>query len=102
FISGSFSEGFGLTYIEALNAGLPIVTYKARFGAMELIKEGVNGYLKDFSRNDDTYNVQQLTEGIRQLVATDLNQLKANTRKSVRMFQDTIIAEKWSELIDAL
>lgn len=102
FISGSFSEGFGLTYIEALNAGLPIVTYKARFGAMELIKEGVNGYLKDFSRNDDTYNVQQLTEGIRQLVATDLNQLKANTRKSVRMFQDSIIAEKWSELIDAL
>ena len=62
----------------------------------------VNGYLKDFSRNDDTYNVQQLTEGIRQLVATDLNQLKANTRKSVRMFQDSIIAEKWSELIDAL
>ncbi len=91
-----------MTYIEALNAGLPIVTYKARFGAMELIKEGVNGYLKDFSRNDDTYNVQQLTEGIRQLVATDLNQLKANTRKSVRMFQDSIIAEKWSELIDAL
>ena len=102
FISGSFSEGFGLTYIEALNAGLPIVTFKARFGAMELIKEGVNGYLKDFSRTDEAYTIQQLTDGIRQLTTSDLNQLKANTRKSVRMFQDAIIAEKWSELIDAL
>jgi hypothetical protein len=69
---------------------------------MELIKEGVNGYLKDFSRTDEAYTIQQLTDGIRQLTASDLNQLKANTRKSVRMFQDAIIAEKWSELIDAL
>lgn len=102
FISGSYSEGFGLTYIEGLDAGLPIVTFKARFGALELIKDGVNGYLKDLSRTDEEYNVQQLAEGIIQLLQSDQQKLKNNTRASVKAYQDSKIANKWKELINGL
>lgn len=102
FISGSYSEGFGLTYIEALDAGLPIVTFKARFGAVELIKNGVNGFLKDFSRTDEEYSKQQLTEGIIQLLESDPQKIIQQTRDSVRDYQDSLIANKWKELIDGV
>ncbi|MDT2524397.1 MULTISPECIES: glycosyltransferase [Enterococcus] len=102
FISGSYSEGFGLTYIEALDAGLPIVTFKARFGALELVKDGVNGYLKDFSRTDEEYSREQLKEGILQLLKANHQEIVNNTRISVRDYQDSIIANQWKELINGL
>lgn len=102
FISGSYSEGFGLTYIEALDAGLPIVTFKARFGAIELIKDGVNGFLKDYSRTDEAYSVKELTAGIQQLINSDQSAWAKNTRNSVSEYQDSIIANKWKELINGI
>ncbi|RXT20494.1 glycosyl transferase [Lacticaseibacillus chiayiensis] len=102
FISASFSEGFGLTYIEALNAGLPIVTFKARFGALELVKDGQNGFLQDFKREDDEFDVEQLMRGIERLMKSDYAQLQKNTQISVASFQDHVIAGKWRKLIDAL
>lgn len=102
FISASFSEGFGLTYIEALNAGLPIITFKARFGAIELVQDGENGFLQPFKRDDDDYNVNQLVEGIKRLISSDYAQLQANTQTSVKSFQNHVIAGKWRNLIDGL
>lgn len=102
FISASYSEGFGLTYIEALNAGLPVVTFKARFGAMELIKDSINGYIKDFVREDEAFNIAQLILGVRQIMQSDYLKLKADTIASVEQFQDHIIAEKWRNLLDEL
>ncbi|WP_125768746.1 glycosyltransferase [Lapidilactobacillus wuchangensis] len=102
FISGSYSEGFGLTYIEALNAGLPVVTYNARFGAQELIHEGQNGFLADFKRDDADYSVQQLYLALKRLLAADYGVLQANTQKSIQRYHDHVIAADWSELINAL
>ncbi|WDF83076.1 glycosyltransferase [Lacticaseibacillus pabuli] len=102
FISASFSEGFGLTYIEALNAGLPVVTFKARFGAEELIHDGENGFLMPFKRNDDDYSVNQLADGLRKLFKANYAQLVQQTQQSITQYQDHVIAGKWKELIDEL
>ncbi|KRM87288.1 glycosyltransferase [Lacticaseibacillus thailandensis] len=102
FISASFSEGFGLTYIEALNAALPVVTFKARFGAMELVKDGNNGFLQEFKRDDDDFNVAQLVKGLERLMQADYGRLVKNTQASVKQFQDHVIANKWKELIHGL
>ncbi|GAB7391530.1 glycosyltransferase [Lactococcus garvieae] len=102
FVSASFSEGFGLTYIEALDAGLPVITFKARFGAMELIKDGENGFIRDFSRLDEKYNVKQLSDGIYKLLESDYNKIKQNTIRSVEHFQDCYIAEKWRDMLNEL
>jgi accessory Sec system glycosylation protein GtfA len=102
FISASFSEGFGLTYIEALNAGLPVVTFKARFGAEELVHDGENGFLQPFKRDDDEYSANQLAIGLRKLFKANYGKLVKRTQQSVTEFQDHVIAGKWKELIDAL
>lgn len=102
FVSASFSEGFGLTYIEALNAGLPVVTYNARFGALELIKDNVNGFLQSFKRNDTQYNVDQMVEGLKRLKAADYQKLCQQTISSVAEFQDKRIAEEWRKMLDEL
>ncbi|MCI1891036.1 MAG: glycosyltransferase [Schleiferilactobacillus perolens] len=102
FVSASYSEGFGLTYIEALNAALPVVTFNARFGAQELIKDGDNGFLQDFKRDDEDYNVTQLVAGIKRLLAEDYGQLQEHTRASVKDYQDHVIADKWGALINEL
>lgn len=102
FISASLSEGFGLTYIEALNAGLPIVTFKARFGALELVQDGKNGFLQDFKREDKDYNIAQLVTGISRLIKADYPTLQENTQSSVKSFQDHVIADEWRNLINEL
>ncbi|USS84996.1 glycosyltransferase [Fructilactobacillus myrtifloralis] len=103
FISTSFSEGFGLTYIEALNAGLPVVTFNARFGAQELVHDGVNGYLVDLKRDDDDYNVEQIQGALQKLLkGNNYSKLQAATSKSVAEFQDHITADKWRDLINGL
>lgn len=102
FVSGSFSEGFGLTFIEALNAALPVIAFDARFGAQELIDDGVNGFLQPFKRGDEAYNVDQLKIAIHRLLDANYAQLRKNTQQSVKQYQDHVNAEKWKVLIDEL
>lgn len=102
FVSASYSEGFGLTYIEALNAGLPVVTFNARFGAMEMIQDGYNGYSYDFKRDDTDFNVKQLEAGIERLTNTDIPQMQKAVLESVEKFRNHVIADKWRTMIDEL
>ena len=46
-VSASYREGLPVHIMEAMTAGLPIISTKCR-GATELIEEGENGYLVDF------------------------------------------------------
>lgn len=102
FISASYSEGFGLTYIEALNAMLPVITFAARFGALELIQDGKNGFLQPFKRDDNDGNVAQLATGINRLLKADYQTLHEQTRVSIQSYRDHVIANQWKELMHAL
>lgn len=44
FVSASDSETFGLTFVEAMNFGIPVVGVN-RLGAKEVIQDGKNGFL---------------------------------------------------------
>ncbi len=46
-----FIETFGLTALEAMSAGLPVIVPTAG-GIAELVEDGVNGYKTDVSRMD--------------------------------------------------
>lgn len=103
FVSASYSEGFGLTYIEAMNASLPVITFNARFGAQELVEDGVNGFALDFKRNDEEYNIQQLVLGIKKLLSVeDYQKMQQHVVESVANYRDQVIADKWRDLINGL
>jgi len=44
FVSASDSETFGLTFVEAMNFGIPVIGVN-RLGAKEVIQDGKNGFL---------------------------------------------------------
>ncbi|KRN27694.1 glycosyltransferase [Lactobacillus selangorensis] len=103
FISASYSEGFGLTYIEAMNAALPVITFDARFGALELVHDEQNGFLQHFKRDDEAYNISQLKAGIERLLAVkDYSRLQTQVVASVSDYRDQVIADKWGRLINEL
>ncbi len=45
YISASGSEGFGLTLLEAVGSGLPIIGFDVPYGNPTFIRDGENGYL---------------------------------------------------------
>lgn len=45
YLAGSTSEGFGLTLLEAIGSGLPIIGLDVRYGNQTFIDHGQNGYL---------------------------------------------------------
>lgn len=52
YISGSTSEGFGLSLLEAVGSGLPIVGFNVRYGNPTFIHDSKNGYLIPYDKEE--------------------------------------------------
>ncbi|MCM3445741.1 alpha-glucosyltransferase N-terminal domain-containing protein [Bacillus velezensis] len=83
-ISTSHFEGFGLSNMEALSNGCPVVTYDYDYGARSLVEDGVNGYVIE------QYNIEKLAEAIISLMRDDSTH-KQFSRLAFKM------AEKYSK-----
>ena len=46
-------EGFGLTIMESIDAGCPVVSYDVKYGPREIIEEGKTGYLVEPNNIED-------------------------------------------------
>ncbi|CAK8054183.1 glycosyltransferase [Eupransor demetentiae] len=103
FVSASYSEGFGLTYIEAISDSLPIATYSNLFGAQELVHEGRNGALADFSRqdSDEEANVKNLAAAMKRTIE-NYDELSQGAHQVAQQYQPHIIADQWAELMEEL
>jgi len=106
FVGASYSEGFGLTYIEAISDSLPIASYANLYGAQELVSDGKNGYLAQFDRNARTEdeiqdNINNLAESIEK-VFRNYNKLSNGARDVAEKYQAKIIAIKWDVLMGEL
>ncbi|CAM2976755.1 accessory Sec system glycosylation protein GtfA [Streptococcus acidominimus] len=53
YLTASKSEGFGLTLLEAIGSGLPLIGFNARYGNQTFIQESYNGYVIPKPENDD-------------------------------------------------
>lgn len=85
FVSGSLTETQGLTYIEAMASGLPILARHDK-NLEEVIKDGYNGYF--FKDKED------LVKRIISLKHQDLSELSNNALEDAKSFGSEVFYEK--------
>lgn len=90
-------DGWGLVVPEGLAAGLPVIGTRRTGAALELIKEGVNGWLIDAG------DVTQLTEALRKVARLsneDLNTMSLAAVQSVANHQLSDGVRRFEQAVD--
>ena len=92
FLSTSRWEGFGLVITEAMECGLPVVSFRTD-GPSEIISDGENGYLID------NYNMEQYMEKL-ELLMRDEDLRRKMSEQAIRRAKDfhiENILQEWEE-----
>lgn len=94
YASTSESETFGITLLEALGSGLPLVAYDAPYGAPNFISNGKTGYLVD------KLEVEAYAEKIEQLFENDdMECLRFNAYEKAAQYLTEENEKKWRSII---
>ena len=97
-ISTSVTEGMPLVLLEALAAGLPIVTFNYKYGADEIVIEGKNGFIVE---EDD---LEALADRIERLITDEekRKEMGENAYISSKRFTPEVIVTRWMKLFQSL
>lgn len=98
YIAGSTSEGFGLTLMEAVGGGLPIIGFDVRYGNPTFIRNGENGYLISLPEEDKD-RIEALRKGIVDLFKQDLDKCHSVSYEVAKDFLTSNVQEKWREAV---
>lgn len=101
YLSGSMSEGFGLTLMEAVGGGLPIIGFDVRYGNPTFIDEGKNGYLIPVDENTtQKQKIQALTDRlVRLFTEADLDSFHAHSYEKAKGFLTKEVELKWKNIV---
>lgn len=100
YVNSSFAvcssrfEGFGLTIIEAMACGLPVVSFDCPWGPQSIIVNNKNGLLVENG------NIEKLANSMLMLIKDDGQRAKMgeNAIESVNCYRIDQIAQKWLSL----
>lgn len=101
YLSGSTSEGFGLTLMEAVGGGLPIIGFDVRYGNPTFIDDGENGYLIQVDENmTRQQKIEALTNRlVRLFTEADLNSFHEHSYEKAKKFLTREVELKWKNLV---
>lgn len=104
YLSGSTSEGFGLSLLEAIGSGLPIVGFDVRYGNQTFIDDGLNGYKIPVDDDmDASQRIDKLAECVIKLFTQDDPELyHSHSYEVASRFLTVEVEEKWKELIASM
>lgn len=92
-ISTSDFEPFGVSQVEALSRGIPVISTRTG-GTRDIIKDGINGWLIDKGDSDQLAHIlNSILDGSLTLPDPD------SCKKSVEKFDDSIVADKFEKVI---
>ena len=96
FAFSSLVEGFALVIVEAMECGLPVVSYQCPCGPKDIITDGKDGFLVPV--NDE----QMLADKICDLIENEdlRHQMAAAAREKALRYRDSNIAEQWMKLFE--
>ena len=88
-------EGFGMVIIEAMQCGVPVVSFDCPKGPGEIIKHQVDGILVENG------NIEEFSKSLLELIKNreKREQLSANAIENVKRYSITEIGEKWIDLL---
>ena len=101
YLSGSTSEGFGLSLMEALGAGLPIIGFDVRYGNQNFIDDEENGYIIPVQdKMDKKERVQELAKRIVKLFTeADLESFHQHAYQKAENYLTREVEKRWAETI---
>lgn len=101
YLTGSTSEGFGLTLMEAIGSGLPIIGLDVPYGNQTFIDDEQNGYLIPKNFNDDSDYLSDLfAEKLIQYFKTmSINNAIEHSYRKAHGFLEEVLEGKWQQLI---
>lgn len=98
YVMSSRFEGFGMVLIEAMNCGLPIISFGCPCGPKDLIEDGENGYLCK------CFDIDEMAERIIYLIKNEEKRIemgKKSRELSFNYSEDKIMSQ-WKELFENL
>ena len=96
YIMTSHTESFGIVLIEAMNCGVPCISYSSAQGANEIIVNEENGFLIDNRNEDEMINKIELLMEDEKL----RKKMGKNAKENSKNYSSEVILEKWSKLIN--
>lgn len=89
-------EGFPMVMIEAMAAGLPVVTFDYKCGPRDIIDDGVNGMIVE---ND---NIEAFAKALLRIMADDdmRRAMATNARKVVDTYSQERVMQMWTDLFN--
>ena len=101
YVSASQSEGFGLTLMEAVGSGLPIIGFDVRYGNQTFVDDGKNGYkIPVHDEMDQKEKIQLLADYmVKMFTEDDMEAFAAHSYSKAEKFLTEEVAKKWIELL---
>ena len=98
YVSASTSEGFGLSLLEAIDEGLPIVAFDVDYGNREMVESGVNGRLVPCTMTDS--DVDAIAAAIVEVLGSEsLDDLRAASLRKAAAYTAPHVRELWERLL---
>ena len=96
FALSSRFEGFGLVLLEAMQAGLPCVTFDCPFGPSDVVKDGENGFVIPDG------DIVQFAECLSKLIDdVKLRQhFSAASVERAKLFDVDVVMQQWKNLLE--
>ena len=101
YAAGSTSEGFGLTLMEAVGSGLPMIGFDVHYGNQTFIDDGRNGYLIPYDASDRVdVKVQALADAmVRLFTQSDIESFIGRSYEIAGDYLNDRIVDRWKKLI---
>lgn len=101
YLSASTSEGFGLTLMEAIGSGLPIIGFDVPYGNQTFVKNGENGYLLPSSSD---HVIDRIAKDFAEKIvetyqANKIASMQQASYQEAEKFLTKHVEEAWSHLI---